>query len=74
MIKLSALQSTAPHTIREVEESELKHRLYDLGIYPNQNLQMVKRAPLGDPVVVEVEGQLVMLRLSEANLITIQEN
>jgi len=73
MKKLSALHSSIPHLIKQVEESELKLRLYDLGIYPNQTLQMVKKAPLGDPMVVEVDGQLVMLRLSEADLITIQE-
>ena len=73
MKKLSSIRTELPHLIKEVEENELKNRLYDLGIYPNQTLQLVKRAPLGDPIVVDVEGQLVMLRQSEAELITIQE-
>ena len=73
MKKLSTLHTSIPHRIEKVDDSELKHRLYELGIFPNQTLQVVKRAPLGDPMMVSVEGQLVMLRLSEANLITIQE-
>ena len=73
MEKLSSIRSGLPYLIKQVEENELKNRLYDLGIYPNQTLQLVKRAPLGDPIVVDVEGQLVILRQSEAELITIQE-
>ena len=73
MKKLSSIRTNLPHLVTQVEENELKNRLYDLGIYPSQTLQLIRRAPLGDPIVVDVEGQLVMLRQSEAELITIQE-
>ncbi len=73
MKKLSSIRSNSTHLIKKVEEHVLKNRLYDLGIYPNQTLQVLNRAPLGDPLMVQVDGQLIMLRLSEAELITIQE-
>lgn len=73
-MNLTSIQSEAPHRIKTIEESDLTPRLYELGIYPNQVLKVIKKAPLGDPIVIEVEDQLVMLRLSEAQLITIEEN
>ena len=72
-MKLSAINSKRPHSIIRVEESDLKYRLYEMGIYPNQELQMINKAPLGDPIVVQVDGQLIMLRLDEAELITLDE-
>ena len=72
-MKLSSLRSNEPHTIADVEESELKHRLYEMGIYPNQELKLMNKAPLGDPLLVQVDGQLIMLRLNEAELIVMKE-
>ena len=51
----------------------MKYRLYEMGIYPNQELQVINKAPFGDPLVVQVDGQLIMLRLDEAELITLEE-
>lgn len=73
-MRLSKIKSTNPHAILHIEESELKYRLYELGIYPDQTLQLINKAPFGDPLVVQVDGHLVMLRLNEAELITVQEN
>ncbi len=73
-MKLSTIQSNNSYTVANVIESELKHRLYEMGIFPNQELELVNRAPLGDPMVVQVDGQLIMLRLSEAELIVMEEN
>ena len=73
MKKLSSLQSSLPQLITQVEEGDLKHRLYDLGVYPDQTIKMLKKAPFGDPLLVDVEGQTVMLRLSEADLISVVE-
>lgn len=73
-MKLSTIKSRKPHEVIHIEESDFKHRLYEMGIYPSQNLRLVQRAPLGDPIVIEVNDQSVMLRVSEAELISVQEN
>lgn len=41
-------------------------RLQDLGFTPGTRLKVVKRAPLGDPVQVEVRGCQMCLRQCEA--------
>ena len=41
-----------------------------LGLLPGMVLKLIRRAPLGDPLAIEFGGQVVSLRLAEAeNLI-----
>ncbi len=41
-----------------------------LGLLPGMVLKLVRKAPLGDPLAIEFGGQVVSLRLTEAeNLI-----
>ncbi|WP_424962898.1 FeoA family protein [Ekhidna sp.] len=74
MSKLSFSPSSTPQTIAHIEESDLKDRLYEMGVYPDQIIEIVRKAPFGDPLIVKVGGQLIMLRQNEADLITIKEN
>lgn len=41
-------------------------RLMELGVLPGTTVRMVRRAPLGDPLEVEVRGFHLSLRASEA--------
>ena len=41
-------------------------RLMALGLRPGMALKLVRRAPLGDPLAIEFGGQVVSLRLAEA--------
>ena len=70
---LQSISSKEPHEVLFIEESELKSRLYEMGIYPKQILQLVQKAPLGDPIVVQVDDHLIMLRNEEAKLVTVKE-
>jgi Fe2+ transport system protein FeoA len=44
---------------------ELPRRLRDLGFVPDTELQVVRRAPLGDPVEIEIRGYRLCLRLAQ---------
>jgi len=37
-----------------------------LGLLPGMSLKLVRKAPLGDPLAIEFAGQVVSLRLAEA--------
>lgn len=41
-------------------------RLMALGLLPGMALKLVRRAPLGDPLAIEFGGQVISLRLAEA--------
>lgn len=73
MNELKSVSENTPFIIEEIKESHLKSRLYDMGIYPNQTIEVIRRTPFGDPIIVEVEGNLIMLRSDEADLIVIRK-
>lgn len=49
-----------------------RKRMMDLGLIPGTEVKVVRKAPLGDPIVVSVRGYLVSFRMSEAKSIQIE--
>jgi len=47
-------------------ERAVDQRLMALGLLPGMVLKLIRRAPLGDPLAIEFGGQVVSLRLAEA--------
>lgn len=47
-------------------ERAVDQRLMALGLLPGMSLKLVRKAPLGDPLAIEFGGQVVSLRLAEA--------
>ena len=47
-------------------EEALRVRLYDMGLTPGATVQVVRRAPLGDPVQIRLRGYGLTLRRSAA--------
>lgn len=47
-------------------EPAIKRRLMELGLVPGTDIEMVRSAPLGDPIEVSVRGLHLSLRRSEA--------
>ena len=52
--------------------SPVGQRLLDLGFIPKTRVQVVRRAPLGDPSVYELRGSRLCLRRSEAERIQVR--
>ena len=44
-----------------------------LGFIPGRMVKVTRHAPLGDPISVELDGQEISLRRSEAAIIHIEE-
>ncbi len=44
---------------------EIPSRLADLGFTPGTSLRLVRRAPFGDPVEIEIRGYRICLRLEQ---------
>lgn len=49
----------------ESDRSPAGRRLLDLGVLPGTPIRVIRRAPLGDPVVYELRGYRLCLRRSE---------
>lgn len=71
-----ALAELAPGSSARVESvdgsSPVGRRLLDLGFVPGTRVHVVRRAPLGDPVVYELRGMRLCLRRSEARRIRVR--
>ena len=52
-------------------EPSIARRLMELGLVPGTDVQMIRRAPLGDPLEVAVRGVHLSLRRSEASRINV---
>jgi ferrous iron transport protein A len=53
-------------------DADAVRRLMDLGVIRGTTVEMVRRAPLGDPLEVRVRGFMLTLRRSEAEHITVE--
>ena len=53
-------------------DGALGQRLMDLGFYPGASIEIVRNAPLVDPVEVHLEGYHVSIRHTEAKHIKVE--
>lgn len=60
--KVSSIGTTGP----------IKRRIMDMGVTPGVEIKVVKVAPLGDPVEVNVRGYELSLRKEEAAHIQVE--
>ncbi len=51
----------------------MKQRLMNMGLRPNKTVQMIKSAPLKDPLEISIGMQHISIRRSEAALVLVQE-
>lgn len=53
-------------------DGAVRQRLLDLGFVPQTHVDVIRRAPLGDPIECRVANYKVTLRNSEAALIEVE--
>lgn len=56
---------TAPDSLRQ--------RLYDLGLTPGTKIELLKFAPLGDPLEISLRGYKLTLRKNEAAFVFLED-
>lgn len=52
-------------------EGALRCRLLDMGLIPRTKVKLIKVAPMGDPIEIEVRGYALTLRIDDAEKIGI---
>ncbi|OCC15343.1 Ferrous iron transport protein A [Dissulfuribacter thermophilus] len=50
-----------------------RERLASMGLTPNTVLEILRIAPMGDPVEIKVRGYMLSLRLDEARSVVVEE-
>jgi len=70
---LTALPIGAAATVTEINiPAEHRGRLLEMGLLVGTPVELVRFAPLGDPVEIKVRGYHLTLRKHEADLIFVQ--
>jgi ferrous iron transport protein A len=49
-----------------------RQRLIAMGLLPGTEFTVVRLAPLGDPIEIEVRGFYLTIRKNEANILTVE--
>ena len=72
-LPLAALRPGQGGVIEGVDaDSPAGQRLLDLGFVPKTRIRVVRRAPLGDPILYDLRGTRLCLRRSEAAIIRVR--
>lgn len=53
------------------EKGPMRRRIMDMGVTPGTSIKVIKVAPLGDPIEVNIRGYELSLRKNEAENIRI---
>ncbi len=54
-------------------KASLRRKLLDMGIVSGTSIELIRHAPLGDPVQIKIKGYHLSLRKSEASHIFIKK-
>ncbi|EGQ9109373.1 TPA: ferrous iron transport protein A [Vibrio alginolyticus] len=73
-MKLSEINPGDTVTIRLLDglSSDIRKKLMVMGLLPNTEVKVIRRAPMGDPLQVEVRGVSVALREAIAQNIEVE--
>lgn len=73
-MRLSEAEVGRSYSVVKVEgPGHVRRRLMDLGLLPGAKLKVLRLAPLGDPLEVEVKGYSLSIRRSEASYVEVVE-
>ncbi len=69
---LSQIKNGESAVVRAILESSLKVKLMEMGLVEGKKLEILYRAPFGDPIAVDIDGYVLSLRRDEAQLIEVE--
>jgi ferrous iron transport protein A len=70
-IKLSQLKPGQKAIIKDFDNQEIYLKLMEMGCLPGEYITVEQKAPLGDPVSVNIAGYTLSLRINEADHIIV---
>lgn len=57
--------------VTKLIKSEISSKLLEMGLYDGQEVEVLFKAPFGDPIAVNIGGYVLSLRLDEAKLVEV---
>lgn len=72
MTTLASIGFRVPARVRSLEMGELGTSLMELGLVPGTRVEVIRQAPWGDPLEVDVAGARLALRRSVAATVIVE--
>jgi ferrous iron transport protein A len=72
--QLSKLKVGEFGVVSRFTDDTVSTKLMEMGCLPGELVRVVKTAPLGDPMAIEVSGYELSLRMLEASCVWVHEN
>ena len=54
------------------QDNEMRRKLLEFGFVPGEKISVTFKAPLGDPIAIEIAGGLVSMRKDEARALEVK--
>jgi ferrous iron transport protein A len=70
--KLSKLKTGILAEVLTIEKSPISAKLVEMGLFKGQCVEVLFKAPMGDPIAISVGSYVLSLRLNEAELIEVK--
>jgi ferrous iron transport protein A len=74
MKPLSSFELGKKLVVDKLLPSDIQSKLLEMGLYEGKEISIIYKAPLGDPIAVQVGDYVLSMRLQEASLILVNEN
>lgn len=58
--------------IKQINDSELANYFIEMGLIPGEKIKLLRTAPFGDPMLVEVAGFRLSIRKQEASAVEVE--
>ena len=71
---LSELKKGQKGLIDSFTDYDLSLKLLEMGCIPGEMIEVIRIAPLGDPIAISVAGYMLSLRKAEAATVRIKSN
>ncbi len=75
-VTLNTLQPGESGVVEKITalDPKLKLRLLELGVLKGTSVELVRYAPLGDPIEIKIRGYRLSIRKEEANSVLVTKN
>lgn len=71
MLRLSQLQQGQKAIVKNFLQEEIFLKVLEMGLLPQSSIEMIGKAPLGDPINIRVHETMLSLRKAEAQEIEV---
>lgn len=59
-------------TVASIAKGDLYAKLVEMGLFAGKEIQVLFKAPFGDPIAVDIDGYVLSLRKEEADLVQLE--